>query len=52
MPIEVVVVVIVWQFALQLSLQSMPIITNVVSSNCDHGAVYLIHHYVIKFVAG
>ena len=28
----------------------MPIITKVVSSNLAHGEVYLIQHYVIKFV--
>jgi len=35
---------------LQLPLQSMPITTNVVSLNSDHGEVYSIQHYVIKFV--
>ena len=30
----------------------MPIATNVVSSNQDHGEVYSIQHYVIKFVSG
>jgi hypothetical protein len=34
----------------QLSMQSVPIITNVVSLNPAHGEVYLIH-YVIKFVS-
>jgi hypothetical protein len=30
----------------------VPIITKVVSSNADNGEVYLIQHYVIKFVDG
>jgi hypothetical protein len=34
---------------LQLPMHSMPITTNVVSS--DHGEVYSIQHYVIKFVS-
>ena len=34
---------------LQLPLQSVPIITNVVSSNLVHGEVYSIQHYVRKF---
>ena len=29
-------------------MQSVPITTNVVSSNPAHGEVYSIHHYVIK----
>jgi hypothetical protein len=45
-----VVVVIVWQLDLQLPVQSVPIITKVVSSNPIHGEVYSIH-YVIKFVS-
>ena len=36
---------------LQLSIQSVPIITNVVSSNHAHGGVYSIQHYVINFVS-
>jgi hypothetical protein len=36
---------------LQLPLQSVPITTKVVSSNPTHGEVYLIQHYVIKFVS-
>ena len=28
----------------------MPITTNIVSSNPAHGKVYLVRHYVIKFV--
>jgi hypothetical protein len=36
---------------LQLPVQSVPITTQVVSSNLIHGEVYLIQHYVIKFVS-
>ena len=32
-------------------IQSVPITTNVVSSNPAHGEVYLIPHYLIKFVS-
>ena len=32
-------------------MQSVLITTNIVSSNTAHGEVYLIHHYVIKFVS-
>jgi len=32
--------VIVWQLDLQLPMQSVPIITHVVSSNLDQGGVY------------
>jgi len=32
-------------------VQSVPIATKVVSSNPVHGEVYLIQHYVIKFVS-
>jgi hypothetical protein len=32
-------------------VQSVPITTNVVSSNTSHGEVYSIQHYVIKFVS-
>jgi hypothetical protein len=32
-------------------MQSVPITTNVVSSNPTHGEVYLIQHFVIKFVS-
>jgi hypothetical protein len=35
---------------LQLPMQSVPITTNVVSSNPFHGEMYSIQHYVIKFV--
>jgi hypothetical protein len=47
----VVVVVIVWYLDLQLPVQSVPITTNIVSSNLVHGEVYSIQHYVIKFVS-
>jgi hypothetical protein len=36
----VVVAVIVWQLDLQLPMQSVPITTDVVSSNLDQGEVY------------
>jgi len=32
-------------------MQSVPITTNVMSSNPAHGEVYLMQHYVIKFVS-
>ena len=35
---------------LQLPMQSEDITTNVVNSYPAHGEVYLIQHYVIKFV--
>jgi hypothetical protein len=35
-----VMVVFVWQMELQLPVQSVPINTNVVSSNLDQGEVY------------
>ena len=44
-------VVIVWEMVLQQPVQSVPITPNVVSSNPDHGEVYSIQHYVIKFVS-
>ena len=44
-------VVIIWSSDLQLTEQSVPITTKVVSSNPVHGKVYLIQHYVIKFVS-
>jgi hypothetical protein len=34
------VVVIVWKLDLQLHVQSVPITTNIVSSNPAHGEVY------------
>ena len=46
-----VVVVIVRKLNFQLPVQSVPITTNVVSSNPVHGKVYPIHHYLIKFVS-
>ena len=38
--LEAVVAVIVWQLDLQLPMQSVPITTDVVSSNLDQGEVY------------
>jgi len=38
---------IVWYLDLQLSVQSVPITTKVVSWNPVNGEVYLIQHYVI-----
>jgi hypothetical protein len=46
-----VVIIIVWWLDLQLHMQSVPISTNVVSSNPAHGDVYSIQHYVIKFIS-
>jgi hypothetical protein len=40
-----------WSLDLQLSVQSVPITTNVASSNPVHGEVKSIQHYVIKFVS-
>jgi len=37
---------------LQLSVQSVPITTKVVSTNPVYDEVYSIQHYVIKFVSG
>ena len=48
---EAVVVVIVWQFDLQLPMQSVSITTSVLSSNPVHDKLYSIQHYVIKFVS-
>ena len=36
---------------LQLPVQSIPIATEIVSSNPVHGDVYSTQHYVIKFVS-
>ena len=36
----------------QLPMQSMPITTNIVSTNLVHGEVYSIQHCVIKIVSG
>jgi len=41
--------VIVWQLDLQLPIQSVPITTDVVSSNLDQGRG--VQHYVIKFLS-
>jgi hypothetical protein len=49
--LEAIVVVIVLQLDLSPLVQSVPIITNVVNSNPIHGEVYVIQHYVIKFVS-
>ena len=46
-----VVIVIIWLLDLQLPVQSVPITTNIVSSNSVHCEVYSIQHYVIKFVS-
>ena len=43
-------VVIIWQLDLQLSMQSVPITTEV-SLKPAHNKVYSIQHYVIKFVS-
>ena len=48
--IWVVVVVILWYLDLQLPVQSVPIITKVVSSNHAHGEMQSIQHYVIMFI--
>ena len=37
---------------IQLPMKSVPITTNVLSSNPTHGDVYSIQHYVIKFASG
>jgi hypothetical protein len=42
---------IVWKLDLQLPVQLVPFSTKVVSLNPAHGGVYLIQHYVIKFVS-
>ena len=43
--------VIVWQLDLQLSVQSVPVTTNVVSLNPIDGEVYSIQLCVIKYVS-
>jgi hypothetical protein len=43
--------VIAWQLDLQLSMQSVPITTNVVSLNPAHDEVYSIQQYEIKLVS-
>ena len=43
--IGAVVVMTIWQLDLQLPMLSVPITTNVVSSNPPHGEVYSIQHY-------
>jgi hypothetical protein len=42
---------IIWHLDLQLTMQSVPIFTEVVSSNPAHGEMYLIQHYEIKFIS-
>ena len=42
---------VVWLLELQLPMQSVPITTDVVSSNLDQGEVYSMQHYVLKFVS-
>ena len=44
-------IVIIWKLDFQLPVQSVPITTNVVSSNPVNGDVYSMQHYVIKFVS-
>ena len=44
-------VVIIWLLVLQLHMRSVHIITKVVSSIPAQDEVYLIQHYVIKFVS-
>jgi len=42
---------IVWQLDVPLPMQSLPITTNIMSSNPVPGKVKLIQHYVIQFVS-
>ena len=42
---------VAWYLDLQLPVQSVPITTKVVSTNPAHDVVYMIQHYVIKFVS-
>ena len=42
---------IVWKLDLQLPMQSVPITTNVLSSNPAIGDVYPIQHHMMKFVS-
>ena len=44
-------VVNLWSLDLQLTMQSVPTTTTVVSSNPVHDEVYSIQHNVIKFVS-
>jgi hypothetical protein len=46
-----VVITIVWYLDLQLPMQSVNITIEVLSLNPAHAEVYLIQHYVIKFVS-
>ena len=45
------VAMIVWELDIQHPVHSVPITINVVSLNPVHGELYLIQHYVIKFVS-
>jgi hypothetical protein len=45
------VVVIVWYMDLQLPVETVPITTKIVNSRPARGEVYLMQHYVIKFVS-
>ena len=42
---------IVWYMDLQLPVQTVPITTKIVNSSPARGEVYLMKHYVIKFVS-
>jgi len=42
---------IVWYLDLQLPVPSVPITTKVMRVNPNHGKVYSIQHYVLKFVS-
>ena len=46
-----ILAMVVWLLELQLPMQSVPITTDVVSSNLDQGEVYWMQHYVLKFVS-
>jgi len=46
-----VAVVIVWWLDLPLHMQSVFITNEVMSSNPDHGEMYSIQHYVIKYIS-
>jgi hypothetical protein len=44
------ILIVSYVVVFQLPVQSLPITSQVVISNPDHGEVYLIQHYVMKFV--
>ena len=50
-PFRAVMVMIIWGLDLQLPMQPVPITTKIVSFNPAYGKMYLIQHYVIKFVS-